>query len=108
MCLNALNHHVSQRAGRQNAARQSQRLEQIFFATQLVDRGPAYHALNRDLRSSWRNENCIAGLQSPDIAPNAIQNQIVGINLLDELLAAIVFKGAERTLIAGSAARQHV
>ena len=94
MRLETLHFDVPQRRRRQDSACKIQNIGQRIFSPQFVDCRPPHHAAYGDLSAHRRNQQRIAVFQPLEFGTHAVQQQVIGVNFFDELLAAIVLQVA--------------
>ena len=92
--LETLHFDMPQRRRRQNSAREIQNIGQRTFSAQFVDCRPPHHSAYGDLSAHRGNQQRVAVFQPLEFGTHAVQQQVIGVNFFDELLAAIVFQVA--------------
>ena len=73
-----------------------QQLIQILFAVKFVNRRPPHHSFDCDGWPERWHAQRIAVLKTLQISPNAMQQKIVGINLFEQNLPAIMLDTSQR------------
>ena len=96
MCVKALHVHMPQRPRRKNAARKLQCSCEALFAVKFVDSWPSDHPGEGDLRAKRRHHDGVAIFKPLNAGPHSMQQQIVYVNLLNQLVAAVMPKSAQR------------
>ena len=81
-------------AGRMPPAR-SRDVGQRTFPAQFVNRGPSHHPAHRDLSADRRNQQRVPVFQPLEVRSHAMQQQVVGVDFFDELLAPVMFQVAK-------------
>src|SRR5438552_12842866 len=97
---------VSERRRGENSSRQVKRVLQRRFTVQFIKRWPAYHAINlHHCTKRWHQER-ITVLKSGQIPANSMEQQVVGVYLLNQLLSSVVFEPSQRALLCHTSCRK--
>ena len=75
----------------------------VFLVFQLVNRRTPNHAFDCDFRTERRNHDRVAIFQSLHVALTPCSSKIVNIDILHQLVSAIVFQNAQRAAARGPA-----
>ena len=83
MHLNSLHLNVAQRGRRQDSNSQFEHLRKRRLVCQFIHCWTAHHAIDRYLWSHGGNLQCVAILKPLQIRAHAVQQQIIGVHLLN-------------------------
>src|SRR6266480_3696209 len=82
------------------------RLLERSLTVQFIERWPAYHAINlHHCTKRWYQQR-ITVFKASEIPANSMEQQVVGVYLLNQLLSAIVFEPSQRTLLGHTSRRK--
>src|SRR5208337_2160022 len=98
MRYQALDFNVPQCRRGENSSSQIEYFHEGLLIAQLVNCWAAHHAFYRHHRTKWRYHQGIAVLDSLQIAPNAMEEQVIRVHFFHQLLSSIVLKTPERAL----------
>src|SRR5256885_8084407 len=90
---------VSERRCGENSSRQVKRVLQRRFTVQFIERWPAYHAINLHHGTKRWHQERIAVFKASEIPADSVEQQVVGVHLLNQLLSSVVFEPSQRALL---------
>jgi hypothetical protein len=83
---------VTQGSGGKEAPCKFENVRQIFFVSQLVNRGASNHSFNGHLRPNRRHLNGVAIFEPLDIRLYSMEQEIVNVDGLNQLVATIMIQ----------------
>lgn len=95
----ALHLDVSERRRRENSSCQIKRVLQRLFTVDLIERWPAYHAINLHHRTKRWHQERIAVFESREVPANSMEQQIVGVYFFNQPLSAVMLQPPQRALL---------